>query len=97
MSRRKRIGLFVAFPEMVHVRRIVEGITRQCHKYDYDLCVFSSSTHLSFPHENYVRGESNIYEMANFDELDGVILDYSTVTGDPHRGNKADRKRQKEA
>ena len=83
MSRRKRIGLFVAFPEMVHVRRIVEGITRQCHKYDYDLCVFSSSTHLSFPHENYVRGESNIYEMANFDELDGVILDYSTVTGDP--------------
>lgn len=26
MSRRKRIGLFVAFPEMVHVRRIVEGI-----------------------------------------------------------------------
>lgn len=82
MSRRKRIGVFVAYPELIHVRRILEGIMEQCKAYDYDLCVFSSNTHLSFPHEDYIQGEANIYELANFDELDGVILDYSTLTGD---------------
>ncbi|MBR6255969.1 MAG: GGDEF domain-containing protein [Lachnospiraceae bacterium] len=82
MSRRKRIAIFAAFPEIVHVRRIMDGIRSQCEKYDYDLCVFASSTHLSFPHVNYMRGETNIYELANLDELDGVIIDQSTMTGD---------------
>ena len=82
MRKRKRIGLFVSYPEMVHVRRIMDGIMTQCKKYDYDLCVFAPSTHLSFPHANYVKGEENIFELANFDELDGVIIDYSTMTGD---------------
>ncbi len=85
MSRRKRIALFAAYPEMVHVRRITEGIMHQCRKYDYDLCVFASSMHLSFPHENYIRGERNIYELANLDEFDGIILDESTLTGDPDK------------
>ncbi|MBP5331047.1 MAG: GGDEF domain-containing protein [Lachnospiraceae bacterium] len=82
MGLRKRIGLFVSYPEITHVRRIMEGIMLQCRKYDYDLCVFASSIHLSFPHENYVRGESNIFNLANFDKLDGVILDSTTMTGD---------------
>ena len=82
MKRRKRIGLFVAYPELVHVRRVLEGIMMQCKKYDYDLCVFSSNVHLSFPREDYLIGESNIYELANLDELDGVIVDYATMTGD---------------
>ena len=82
VSRRKRIAIFAAFPEIVHVRRIMDGIRSQCEKYDYDLCVFASSTHLSFPHVNYMRGETNIYELANLDELDGVIIDQSTMTGD---------------
>ena len=83
MSGRKRIGLFTAYPETTHVRRILEGITGQCEQYGYDLCVFASSVHLSFPHENYVRGEANIFELANLDRLDGVILDSVSLTGDP--------------
>ncbi|MBR3508494.1 MAG: GGDEF domain-containing protein [Lachnospiraceae bacterium] len=83
MTKRKRIAAFVAYPELIHVRRILDGIREQCKTYDYDLCVFSSNTHLSFPHEEYVQGEGNIFELANFDALDGVILDYSTLTGDP--------------
>ena len=83
MSRRKRIGLFTAYPETTHVRRILRGIMVQCEKYDYDLCVFASSVHLSFPHTDYVRGESNIFELACLDRLDGVILDSVTLTGDP--------------
>ena len=83
MSRCKRIGLFTAYPETTHARRILEGIMGQCRKYDYDLCVFASSVHLSFPHENYIRGESNIFLLANPDCLDGVILDSISLTGDP--------------
>lgn len=82
MKRRKRIGLFIGYPEIVHVRRITEGIMEQCKKYDYDLCVFASSIHLSFPHDNYVKGEANIFRLANLSELDGVILDHTTLTGD---------------
>ena len=83
MAKRKRIGLFTAYPETTHVRRIMQGMMAQCEKYHYDLCVFASSVHLSFPHKDYVRGESNIFELANLDRLDGVILDSVTLTGDP--------------
>ena len=82
MSRRKRIALFAAYPELTHVRRVIEGVMEQCKKYDYDLCVFAPSVHLSFPHVDYVRGEANIYELANFSELDGAILDTDTLFGD---------------
>ena len=83
MSRRRRIGLFTAYPETTHVRRILEGIMTQCEKYGYDLCVFASSVHLSFPHTDYVRGETNIFALANPDRFDGVILDSVSLTGDP--------------
>lgn len=80
-TRRKRIGLFVSYPETVHVRRITEGVRRRCEQYGYDLCVFAASVHVSFPMEEYVLGESSIYELANFDELDGLILDHATLSG----------------
>ena len=83
MGGRRRIGLFTAYPETTHVRRILEGIMAQCEKYNYDLCVFASSVHFSFPHSNYVCGEANIFELASPDRLDGVILDSVTLTGDP--------------
>lgn len=82
MGGRKRIGLFTAYPETTHVRRLLEGIMGQCEKYDYDLCVFASSVHFSFPHDDYVRGEANIFELANLDRLDGVILDSVSLMGD---------------
>ena len=82
MGRRKRIGLFTSYPETTHVRRVLKGIMLQCEKYNYDLCVFASSVHLSFPHKDYLRGESNIFELASPDRLDGVILDSVNLTGD---------------
>ncbi len=90
MERRKRIGLFVSYPELTYVRRIIEGIMEQCEKYDYDLCVFASTVHLSFQQKNYLNGETNIFSLANFDRLDGVILDGSTVMG--NEGNEASKK-----
>lgn len=83
MGGRKRIGLFTAYPETTHVRRVLEGVMGQCKKYGYELFVFASSVHFSFPHENYIRGEGNIFALANLDRLDGVILDGVSLTGDP--------------
>ncbi len=81
MSGRKRIGFFTAFPETTHVRRILEGIMAQCRAYGYDLYVFASSVHLSFPHSNYTRGEANIFRLACLNRLDGIILDSISLTG----------------
>ena len=83
MNGYRRIGFLTAYPETTHVRRVLEGVAGQCEKYGYDLCVFASSVHFSFPHENYIRGEGNIFRLANFDRLDGVIVDSTAIVGDP--------------
>ena len=75
MKQRKMIGLLTAVPESLHAKRIVEGIARQCEKYDYDVAVFASMIQFSNGHKNFVEGEKNIYEMINYDLLDGVIID----------------------
>ncbi len=79
--RRKRIGLFVSFPEIAHVRRVIEGVRSRCEMYGYDLCVFAASIHVTYPMDEYIEGETNIFELANLDELDGIILDYATLSG----------------
>ncbi|MBQ8597438.1 MAG: GGDEF domain-containing protein, partial [Lachnospiraceae bacterium] len=59
----------------LHAKRILEGVAKQCAKYDYDVVVFASMVHFSIGHKDFVKGEENIYELINFDLLDGVIVD----------------------
>lgn len=75
MKKRKLIGLLTALPESLHAKRILEGVTAQCAKYDYDVAVFATMIHFSSGHDDYVKGETNIYELVNYDLLDGVIVD----------------------
>ena len=75
MSKRKRIGLLTAVPESIHAHRVFDGIFEQCNKYNYDVAVFSPMHHLSGSYKDYVRGELNIFELINFELLDGVIVD----------------------
>lgn len=82
MSKRKRIALLSSLPEGVHARRVTEGILQQCEKYDYDLCVFGALTHLQLHRKTYVSGEMHIFRLCNFAEMDGVILDTTTLLGD---------------
>ena len=82
MKRRPRIALFTALPEGVHPCRLTDGIMQQCEKYGYDLCVFASMVHLSFPRGIYTRGESNIYELCSFPQFDGIIIDTAAFDGD---------------
>ena len=79
MERRKRIALITAVPEDLHGNNIIEGIRIQCEKYDYDFYIFSAMTHLENHMQDYVTGESNIFNLANYEELDGVIIDTVNV------------------
>ena len=79
MKRRKRIAFFTSLPEGVHARHVTDGMLYQCQKYDYDLCVFGSMTHLQFDRKQYLQGEANIFNLCNFSEMDGVILDTTNL------------------
>ena len=73
--KRKKIALFTAQPEAAHERRIIQGVAEQCFRYGYHCLVFSPMTHLEFKRSDYVKAESNIYGLANLDDIDGLILD----------------------
>lgn len=75
MKSRKLIGLITAVPESLHVQRVLEGVFEQGNKYDYNIAVFSPMSHLSSGYQIYTKGEINIYELINYEMLDGVIVD----------------------
>ncbi len=80
MKKRKLIGLITSFPESIHAQRVLKGIFSQCDKYGYDVAVFGSMMNISSFYKEYLVGETNIYELINFDLLDGVIVDGTTLT-----------------
>lgn len=95
--RRKIIALLTALPESVHGHRIIRGATMQCEKYGYHLAVFGAMTHMHTPRYNYTLGEMNIFNLASYENLDGVILDVATLQGDPTGKNMEQIKKRIEA
>lgn len=86
MSRRKLIGLLLPNPEAVYQQRIINGVFSQCQKYGYDCAVFSPLVQVCHYYKDYLRGELNIFEMINFDKLDGLIVPKITLS---ENGNDA--------
>ena len=80
VKRRKLIGVITSFPESVHAQRTLRGIFKQCDRYGYDVAVFASMINVSNFYKEYLSGEANIYNLINFDQLDGVIIDGATLT-----------------
>lgn len=80
MKNRKRIGVMITNPEATYQQRIIDGIMIQCARYGYDAVVFSSLVDIWHPQEEYLRSELNIWELANFDRLDGVLITSITMT-----------------
>ncbi len=80
MKKRKLIGLITSFPESIHAQRVLEGVFSQCDKYGYDVAVFASMINISSFYKEYLAGETNIFELINYDLLDGVIVDGTTLT-----------------
>ena len=74
-NKRKKIALLTGIPEDVHGNAVIEGIRRQCEQYDYDLYIFAAMIHTESSMREYVIGEANIFNLVNYEEMDGVILD----------------------
>lgn len=74
MKKRKLIALITTNPESVYQQRVMEGVFAQCNKYGYDVAVFSTLVHISHYYKDYLNGELNIYNLLNYDLVDGVIV-----------------------
>lgn len=80
MKKRKLIGLITASPEFDYPQRVLDGVFSQCEKYGYDVAVFAPLTQVCNPYKEYLKGELNIFELINYDLLDGIILTPITLT-----------------
>lgn len=74
MARRKLIGVLTANPEGIYQQRIMDGLLAQCRLYDYDVAVFSLLVQVCHYFPPYLNGEMNIFELINFDMIDGLII-----------------------
>jgi len=82
MGKRKIIGVLLCEPESVYQQRVLRGIFLQCREYGYDAAVFASLTKPGLRFKDYQEGEENIFELPNFDYLDGVIVPAITFSDD---------------
>lgn len=80
--RRKLIGFIVANPEAVYQQRAMNGLFEQCSRYGYDCAVFATLVQSCHFYREYLNGEVNIFELMNFDRLDGVVVATLTLTED---------------
>lgn len=74
MKKRKIIALMTTNPEAIYQTRIMEGVFDQCAKYGYDVLVFATLVQMCHYYKDYLKGEVNIYDLLNFDMVDGVIF-----------------------
>ena len=74
MAKRKLIGVLTANPEGIYHQRIMQGLLMQCRQYDYDVAVFSPLVQVCHFFKPYLKGELNIFELINFDLIDGLII-----------------------
>lgn len=82
MSKRKVIGLIIAHPESIYAQRILDGMFTQCEKYGYNVAVFSPLVQTCNYYREYLNGELNIFELVNFERLDGIVVAPITLTED---------------
>ena len=75
VSKRKTLCFITCVPESFHAHRLTKGISAQCEKYGYNLAEFASMITLEFYFKDYAQGERNIYELINYEQFDGIILD----------------------
>ena len=74
MKKRKLIALITTNPESLYQQRVMNGVFGQCEKYGYDVAVFSPLVAMSHHFTDYRNAELNIYNLINYDLIDGVIV-----------------------
>ncbi len=80
MKKRKAVAVCVTSYNWEYESRVVEGIRRKCAADDIDLLVFSNlmtrpelGSDRIMP-ENTMRGEIEIYNLINYDVIDGIVI-----------------------
>ena len=74
----KKIGVIICEAANPYQTALIKGINSKAHSMGYDVLVFATFVKLCF-HENYEYGEKNIFNLINFDGLDGVIVAGDTL------------------
>lgn len=78
MHNRKRICVISAQVDENTQNRFMQGFMRRAYELDYDVCVFSMF--LKYQDSTYREvGDSNIYNLINFDLFDAVVLCQDTL------------------
>ena len=78
MKKRKRIALLLGQPGEDNQNNFMTGFMEQAFSYDYDVCVFAMYHKIqeSKPRE---IGESNIFNLIQFDSFDAVVIMGDTI------------------
>lgn len=74
----KRIGVIICEATGAYQTELLRGINSKAHSLGYDVLVFATFVKLCF-HENYEYGEKNIFQIINFEKLDGLIIAGDTL------------------
>ena len=76
MTAKGRIGVIIPMVTDTLNSELLGGIYDQAKKLGYDVLVFTNATNSmrEFPLTDYVKGEENIFSLAETAELDGVLL-----------------------
>ena len=82
MAVRKKIGLITIYPENDYQQKVMSSVFAQCEKYNYDVVVITPMVQVANFFKDYLNGELNIYNLINFDYLDGVIVTPIPMTED---------------
>lgn len=71
---RKRLALIISDPSADYSQAVITGVRDQCARYDYDLLVFSTMVKVCHPDKKYLDGELNIFNLINYELVDGVLV-----------------------
>lgn len=74
----KRIGVIICEAANSYQTELLKGIISKAYNLNYDVLVFGTFVKNCF-HENYEFGEKNIFNLINFEKLDGVIVAGDTL------------------
>lgn len=75
---RNKLAVLIGQADESTQRRFLEGFTKRAYEFQYDICVFS--LHQKYQ-ETWLRnlGDSNIFELVNYDLFSGVVVMIDTI------------------
>ena len=77
-KQRKRIGVLICECDVLIQQRMLRGIITQAQELNMDVAVFSSFLN-NIQDDSFSRAQYNIFRLANFEELDGIIYARQTI------------------